>query len=172
MENSISVMKLLQKTYKGYSYLYWAKLLTVAFVLGFGLAKAAVETMSHFYKPAKKAVSMSPKQVLTKVYITANRHFQGDSSARLEAVRGHFGKHLTNAFNQHDGLLTYTLARETRNGKLKRFDVLSEQITAEDSAIVKARSTFQNDSTKTFDQQFIREGGEWKFALTYGHHVR
>lgn len=160
------------KTYYGHSLRYWSIAVLIAGALGLGIAKAAVVTLRYFYPPVVKAEAVPPGQVLTAVYQTANRHFKGDTSAHLDSVQQHFGKHLANAFNLHEGLLTYTLARETRNGELKRLDVLSEKFMGDDSAMVKVRSTFMNDSTKTFDQPFIRENGKWKFALKYSHHIK
>ena len=160
------------KTFYGHSLYYWSIASIMVVVLGLGMAKATVVTLRYFNHPTTKTVISPPKQVLTTVYKTANRYFKGDTSAHLDSVQRHFSKHLTKAFNQHEGLLTYTLARETRNGELKWLDILSEKFMGDDSAMVKVRSTFTNDSTKTFDQPFLRENGEWKFALKYTHHIR
>lgn len=115
---------------------------------------------------------IEPKQILKTVYQDANKYFAGNSVGDINNLDGYCSKSLKQIFNQNQGLMVYTFARETRNGKLKGVDIISQTYRGLDSAIVNARAMYVDGTSKPFQQLFIKENGSWKLALKYGYDIQ
>ena len=166
MENKINLKKQLP-------------LVTIVIVCLLGFSLLVAELIVHFSSKRKKAntvveavSTVEPKQVLKTVYQNANNYFLGDSVAMIHSMFTHCSKPLIQVFNETPGIMEYTFARETRNGRLKAVEVISQEFIGADSAIVNAKALYNDGSAKDFKQYFIRENGQWKLGLKYGHNIQ
>lgn len=118
------------------------------------------------------APMQEPKYILTSVYQDANKYFMGDSVSKIDNLNAYCSKPLKKVFAQNPGILLYTFARETKNGKLKEVTIVSQQYKSLDSAVVAAKATYKDGSSKKFQQVFIKEDGMWKLGLKYGYDIQ
>ena len=166
MENKINLRRNLS---------YAAAVLIGIFAVAFMISELIINIAAKNRKAelANTALpKMEPKQILKNVYQDANKYFASNSTGNINNLDGYCSKSLKQIFNQNKGLMVYTFARETRNGKLKGVDIVSQTYRGLDSAIVDARATYTDGTSKPFQQMFIMENGFWKLALKYGHDIK
>ncbi|GAB3283781.1 hypothetical protein GCM10027347_60520 [Larkinella harenae] len=158
MENSFAVIR-----QQARRWLTTVGLAGLLFALGLCWLKKPLATL--------KPPLSEPQTVLRAVYQDANEYFTGDTVALVANLDTYCSQHLLKAFKQVPGLMVYTFARETRNGRLRQLSIVSQHYSGADSAQVKAQATYLDGAVKTFEQHFIREGNQWKLGLKYGHGI-
>ncbi|MVM42008.1 DUF4878 domain-containing protein [Spirosoma sp. HMF3257] len=121
--------------------------------------------------PAITNTPMEPKQVLLTVYQEANKYFLGDKTVLNQAVYTYCSKPLIQEFSKTPGIMEQTFARETRIGRLKKVEVVTQHYQGADSAMVSARAFYNDGFSKTFNQLFVKENGRWKLGLSYGRDI-
>jgi hypothetical protein len=145
-------------------------------LLGFSVmvAELIVHVSAKKHKamlPTLSPTSMEPKQVLLTVYQEANKYFLGDKTVLNQAVFKYCSKPLIHEFSKTPGIMEQTFARETRIGRLKKVEVISQHNQGADSSMVRARAFYSDGFSKTFNQLFVKENGQWKLGLSYGRDI-